>query len=59
MQKWGPDRVGGRQKYKANPMELLWNSYGIPMEFLWSNTPTTRQQQAERAGAGRRGDQAS
>ena len=51
----GPDRVGGRQKYNANPMEYLWSSYGIPMESLWSNTPTTRPQQAERAGAGRRG----
>jgi hypothetical protein len=55
MQKWGLDGVGGRQKYNANPMESLWNSYGVPMEFLWSNTPTTRQQQAEGAGAGRRG----
>jgi hypothetical protein len=42
MQKWGLDRVGGRQKNNANPMELLWN----PMEVLWkpmeqhaSNTP--------------------
>jgi hypothetical protein len=25
------------------------------MEFLWSNTGTTRQQRAEGAGAGRRG----
>jgi hypothetical protein len=54
-QKCGPDRVGGRQKYNANPMESLWSTYGIPMEFLWSNTRTTRQQRAERAGAGRTG----
>jgi hypothetical protein len=39
MQKWGPDRVGGRQKYKANPMEFLWNTYGIPMEQHANNTP--------------------
>ena len=34
---------------------ILWNPYGTPMEFLWSNTPATRQQRAEGAGAGRRG----
>jgi len=36
-------------------MESLWNSYGLPMELLWSNTQATRQQRAERAGAGRWG----
>src|ERR1017187_4934651 len=33
------------------PMEYLWSTYGVPMEFLWNNTPATRLQHA----SGRRG----
>ena len=25
-------------------MEYLWNTYGIPMEYLWNNTITTPSQ---------------
>jgi hypothetical protein len=55
MQKWGAGQGRREAENNANPMESLWNSYGIPMEFLWSNTRATRQQRAEGAGAGRRG----
>jgi hypothetical protein len=49
--------VGGRTGSAGgrNTTLILWNPYGVPMEFLWSNTRATRQQRAERAGAGRTG----
>lgn len=35
----GSAGVGGRKRRKeSNPMESVWNPYGIPMESLWSNT---------------------
>ena len=36
--------------------QFVWNLYGIPMEYLWNNTPATGQQRAiNRLGAGRGG----
>src|ERR1039458_4858200 len=37
-------------------MEFVWNLYGVRMEFLWNNTPTTGWALAEIAGRGRKGD---
>ena len=34
-------------------MEVLWRSYGIPMEVLWNNTGTTREQHGSSALAAR------
>ena len=33
-------------------MEILWKSYGVPMEFLWNNTRATRERRAYNASAG-------
>jgi hypothetical protein len=30
---------GGREAAGGGARPILWNSYGLPMEFLWSNTP--------------------
>jgi hypothetical protein len=44
------DQCGARQKAKTNAivwnlygvrMEYVWNSYGTPMELLWNNMGTT------------------
>jgi hypothetical protein len=47
---WGGE---GREAEGGGVRQILWNPYGVPMEFLWSSYGTTRQQHASsRLGTG-------
>lgn len=43
--------AGRKGRKEPNPMEPVWNSYGIRMESLWSNTQAIREQGASNTPA--------